>query len=439
MYEVISKDKQIMFRDFTEDIGISVSKDNFHGLVQINEPPVRDYPKCYEDALSTPIKSEKLNMIAKGAKKVAIIVSDATRGVPNSKILPIVVRELKTAGIDEEQITVVVALGVHRAATQKEMDEILGNELAGKIKIINHDPYDENKLVYIGKTTYGTPIEVNRTVYEADLKIAIGKVEPHEFAGFSGGRKSVLPGICSEKTIKINHRPEMIMHEKAAIGIIEGNPISEDMLEGAKMLGIHFIINVVLNSAGEHLGVFAGDLEEAHLQAVEFLRSFSEVIVEDSPDIVVTTPGFPLNIDFYQSIKPIIALSPIMQRNSVIVLYTKCPDGFASDDMLKPYEGTTCFTEVIQNLTDNYKIQMDHALLLCKIMQKKINVIAYSPNIEAETLEKIGIIPAISPQDAVDKALGLFEKKNPKIMFFPQPQRFLAVTGLNTLRKVLSR
>ncbi|MCK7467134.1 MAG: nickel-dependent lactate racemase [Desulfosudis oleivorans] len=245
-------------------------------------------------AFGSPRGTPLLRDIARGARRVAVIVADSTRGVPTAKVMPMILEELACAGRPERRITVVIATGVHRPATDDEVSDIVGRRTSTGLTVISHDPYDAGKLVYLGKTSHGTPVEVSRTVFDADLRISVGKVEPHEFAGFSGGRKSVLPGIASERTIEVNHRPEMLMSPEARPGQLLKNPIHLDMIEAAGMLKIHFTVNLVLNQAGETIGIFAGDLIEAHLAAVGFMRSFCQISLKARPDIIVTTPGRPL-------------------------------------------------------------------------------------------------------------------------------------------------
>lgn len=427
MYSVEATKENMLYKDSVENIDISLPKDNFLDLIQISEPSELIWPRDYIKSLQTPIGTNNLSKLSKGVKKIVIIASDATRAVPTSKVLPLILDELFESGIKIEQITVVIALGVHRPATEDEMIKIIGEDYWGKLKIINHNAFDKNQLVYIGETSYGTPVEVNKIVYEADLRITIGKVEPHEFAGFSGGRKSVLPGISSERTIEINHRPEMLLKSGSSPGIMDHNPINEDMMESAKMLGIDFIVNFVVNREGNPIGIFCGDIVKAHYKAIDFMRSFCQIKLQEPPDIIVTTPGYPLNIDFYQSIKSLIAVSTIMDEGGIIILYTKCSEGVCSDDLLIPYEGTSTLEEVIENLLGKYRIQMDHALLLSKILLKKIKIITCSPNIDSEIFTQMYLEPAHSPQEALDKAMKEINKENPKVLFFPQPQRTLPV------------
>ncbi|MGE5583737.1 MAG: nickel-dependent lactate racemase [Bacillota bacterium] len=427
MYSIIEKAGEIVYRDQVENVELKIAKENFLNLVKFTEPAPLNWPKDARTAFQNPLGCLPLNQIARGAKKVALLVSDSTRGVPTAKVIPLLIKELAAAGVKLDQITAVVAIGVHRPATPEEMAAIIGPEYIGKIKVINHQPYQQDQLRYLGKTSYGTPVEVNKTVYECDLRIAVGKVEPHEFAGFSGGRKSVLPGISSEKTIEINHRPEMLLKPGARPGELHNNPIHLDMVEAAKLLGIDFTVNLVLNSQGEITGVFTGDLIVAHQRAVDFMRSFCEVRLAQQPDIIVTTPGEPLNINFYQSIKPLIALAPVMGKGGILVLYSFCRDGVDSEDMLVPYQGAASIEEVVKNLQAGYKIQMDHSLLLSKILLNDIKIIATSPNVAPEIFEKMFLIPAASPQKALDKALAMAGKPHPQVLFYPQPQRGLTV------------
>lgn len=424
MYKLERQGDYVVYQDNIESVEITIPTETCVGLIYVEEPPAAIWPESLDGVLHSPIGCPALRRLVKGHKRIAIIVPDATRGAPVASILPVVVAELEAGGIRLDQITVVVAVGVHRPATDHEIAELLGS-LTGKIKIINHDPFDRNGLVYLGTTSHGTPVEVNRIVQECDFRIAIGKVEPHEFAGFSGGRKSVLPGIASERTIEVNHRVEMLLEPKARAGVMEGNPISEDMTEAASMLGIDFIVNVVQGMHGETLGVFAGALEEAHHAAISFVRSFCQVALAERADIVVTTPGKPLNIDFYQSLKAIIALENVVVPGGAIVLYSACSDGVGTSDMFKPYEGAVSIADVIANLKNDYKIQMDHALLVGKVQAHGIRVIATSPNVPGEKLEKIMFQCAWSPQEALDKAMAAYGQRTPRILFYPQPQRTL--------------
>ena len=428
MYSIHEQGKKTVYHDRIEDVKISVDSPRCLGLIGFEEPPALLWPGNFRAAIQSPRGTDVLRDLAQGAGRVAIIVSDSTRGVPTAKVMPMIMEELLSAGVNKNDITVVIATGVHRPATHDEIIEIIGKQyLDDGLQVISHDPYDADKLVKIGMTSQGTPIEVSKTVFDADLRISVGKVEPHEFAGFSGGRKSVLPGIASEGTIEVNHRPEMLMSPQAGPGQLLDNPIHEDMIEAAEMLKIHFTVNLVLNQAGQTVGIFAGDLIEAHQAAVSFMRAYCQLSLKKSPDIIVTTPGRPLNINFYQSVKPLIALAPVMAPGGVLVLYSSCADGLGTEDMLIPYEGAQNIEEVIERLNHDYRIQMDHALLLGKILLRGIRIVVSAPNIKASILNKMFMDAAGSPQEAVDKAMNMVTKQEPTVLFYPQAQRALSV------------
>jgi nickel-dependent lactate racemase len=427
VYSIHEQGLKIVYQDGIEDVEISAPREQCLGLIGFEEPPALSWPEDFRTAFGTPMKTPPLHDIARGARRVTVIVSDSTRGVPTAKVIPMILEELASAGVRKGDITVIIATGVHRNATEHEISEIVGKEHLSGLNVISHDPYDADKLVYLGKTSFGTPIEVSRTVFEADLRIAVGKVEPHEFAGFSGGRKSVLPGIASEKTIAINHSPEMLMSPEARPGQLDENPIHLDMIEAAGMLKIHFTVDLVLNQAGETVGIFAGDLIGAHLAAVKFMRSFCQISLKQRPDIIVTTPGRPLNINFYQSVKPLIALAPVMAPGGVLVLYCSCRDGLGSEEMLIPYEGAKDIDEVIHRLKADYRIQMDHALLLGKILLRGIRIIVSTPSVESSILHKMFLDTAESPQEALGKAMAMVPNPKPTVLFFPQAQRALSV------------
>lgn len=397
-------------------------------------PPLApiDQEEEIADAVKNPRYGDPLPRIVekKQAKSACVLVSDATRAVPTSRLLRYVVEELIKAGMAYQDIHAFVAIGVHRDATEEEMKQILG-DLYGKITIENHTPYDKEKLVYLGDTSRGTPIWVNKRAYACDIHIQIGKVEPHEFAGFSGGRKSVLPGVSAEDTIIINHRPDMILQEKAAIGVLKDNPVHEDMVEAAEKFRMDFGVNCVLNNNLELSAVFAGDMVKCHEAAIQSVRERLGVVLKERPDILVTTPGNPLDIDFYQTVKSLIALTEVLNEETVVILYCGCPEGVNSPDMLRAFGSSQDLEEVVAYTTENYKIQMDHVLLLSKILRKNVKIVLCCPNVSDEEAEQMFMIPSKSPEDALQKAIRLSGKKEGTILFYPRPQ-----TGLPELHEL---
>lgn len=425
-YRIERLNAKTTYRDNVENVTLTIPA--YVELTDFAYPQETEAPEFRNlimESLLNPIGAPLLSEIAKGRSNVSILVSDATRAVSTARVLPYVIDELEDAGIALSSIKLIVAIGVHRDATESEKKEIAG-PYYGRISVENHDPYSPDRLITLGVTSYGNQIEVNASAYKSDLRISIGKIEAHEFAGFSGGRKSVLPGIASERCIAYNHRPEMILHPCSVPGNLDGNPIHLDMLETAKKLGVDFCVNLVQNASGEPIGIFCGDLEQSHAAGVDFLRARLGVNISRRADIYLVTPGHPLNIDLYQSIKPLIALTPIVKRGDTIVFYSKCQEGVASDDMLIPFEKADNIDDILNYITSDYRIQMDHALLLCKLYQKGVNIVAYSKGVDSSVLRGIRMIPASSAEDALTKACARYGKgSSPKLAIIPMAQRFV--------------
>ena len=417
----------VYYKDAQGEVSIRIPEDNYIGCIQCNAPRREiQWPVEYLRALQNPYGVARLKDIARGRKRVVILVSDYTRAVTAKILLPALVDELNQAGINESQIKIIIAGGLHRPSTREEIAGIVGNDWMKRFTVVNHNAVDLDKLTFLGKTKRGSPVWINRLVSESDLCIALGQIEPHEYAGFTGGRKSILPGVSGEETIRFNHSPEMIEHPLAKPGILEGNPVHEDMVECALMAGVDFIVNIVVNRDLKIIGVFAGDMLEAHSKGVDFVNSFSRVEMPIQPDIIITTPGKPLDVDFYQSLKALIAVDAIASPETIVVFYSSCQDGLGSmgREMLKAFLGTTTPEEIEKRVRSNYLVQMDHAFLLSKILQKGIKIIAYSPNVPLKIIKEM-MIPAGSVQEGLDMALQLSNKKTPRVLIYPEAQRTL--------------
>lgn len=377
-----------------------------------------------ESSVMNPIGSPTLREIAAGRTTAAIIISDATRGVDTARVLPFVISELTAAGLRMEDMLAVVALGVHRDAGEDEMKAMLGT-CWGKLRVVNHQPFDPERLVSVGTTSRGNDIQVNRSVAAAQIRIGIGKVEPHEFAGYSGGRKSVLPGIAGESSIRFNHRPEMLADPHAAPCVLRDNPVHLDMVEAARLLRMDFFVNLVQNARGMPVAAFSGDMVASHEAAVSFLEQRYGVSVSQNANIFLTTPGAPLNIDFYQAVKPLFGLYPVLKENDVVILYAECREGLNSVDMIAPFRQGDTTQRVLAYLMDNYRIQMDQALLLCKIYQKKVKIIVFSPGVSAAELRTMRMHPVDSLPAALEKAAAFKREdgEKPRLCIFPQAQR----------------
>ncbi|MGA2590303.1 MAG: nickel-dependent lactate racemase [Bryobacteraceae bacterium] len=279
-----------------------------------------------EASLDHPIGSLRLEDLAKGKKNIVIISSDHTRPVPSKIITAILLRRIRAAQPDAN-IKILVATGFHRPSTHQELIDKYGQEIVDHEQIVMHVSTDDAAMVKIGTLPSGGECIVNRIAVEADLLLAQGFIEPHLFAGFSGGRKSVLPGISSYKTILADHCSEFINSPEARPGILQDNPIHKDMLYAAKTAGLKFIVNVVLNGDKEIIASFAGDLERAHAKGTEFLSTLARVNKIDSDITIVTNGGYPLDQNIYQAVKGMVSAEATNKEGGVIIMVAGLADG----------------------------------------------------------------------------------------------------------------
>ena len=292
-------------------------------------PPIADEMGAVLQALREPIASAPLRDLAGPTDHVAIVFSDITRAVPYRTILPPLLQELSRVPVP--QVVFINALGSHRSNTQDELVEILGAEVVERYRIEQHDSHSEEDLVPLGRTASGNEIWVNRTYMQSSVRILTGLIEPHLFAGFSGGPKAVLPGIAGIRSIAANHGAHMIGHPGSGFGRTQGNPIWEEMMEVALMTEPTFLVNVTQTEGRGLSGVYAGRLAEAHAAGVDFARRHSVVPVDRAFEVVVTTAGgYPFDISMYQSVKGVAAAGAIVKDGGAIVLASECREGVPS-------------------------------------------------------------------------------------------------------------
>jgi len=291
-------------------------------------PGLPDPVEAIKAALREPIGTSSLASKVRPGDTAVIVHSDLTRATPNHLIIPLIIAELEAAGVRPENITMLNGLGTHRPQTEAELRALLGDGIVEKYRCAQHDAYDEENLVAIGRTTLGNPIRVNRLLVESDLRILTGFIEPHFFAGFSGGPKAVLPALCGAESVLSNHGREMIAHPQATWGVCEGNPIWEEMREAALLTEPAFLLNVTLNERKEITAVFGGEMLAAHAAGREFVRRQAMTAVEEPYDIVITTnSGFPLDQNLYQTVKGMSAANRIVRDGGHILMAAACEDG----------------------------------------------------------------------------------------------------------------
>lgn len=279
-------------------------------------------------ALDRPAAGPPLVELARGKRTAAISVCDITRPAPNRVTLPPVLERLHAAGIAPENVTLLIATGLHRAATPGEIEEIFGAEIAGRYRIVNHNARDESAHQHLGTTRSGTRVAIERAYVEAEVHITLGFIEQHLMAGFSGGRKLVAPGLAWQETIKRLHSPHFMRDPRAVEGSVEENPLHQELLEIAGMAGHDFIVDVVMTEGRRIAGVFAGKPREAHRQGVEFVREKTTARLPGRVRAAVTTAaGYPLDLTFYQAVKGITAAAHIVEPGGIILLLAACDEG----------------------------------------------------------------------------------------------------------------
>ena len=357
--------------------------------------------------MENPIGSKKLSEIAAGKDKVVILISDHTRPVPSKYILPLMLEEIRQ-GNPNADITLLVATGCHRGTTKEELIDKIGEEIYKNEKIYIHDSDDESMLVTLDeKLPSGGDIVVNKLAAEADLLVAEGFIEPHFFAGYSGGRKSVFPGCCSRKAVMYNHNAEFIDSEYARTGNLENNPIHKDMVAAARALGLVYIVNVVINSAKEVLYAVAGDLEEAHETGTEWIKERAGV-EKNLADIAITSNGgYPLDQNVYQAVKSMTAAEATVKDGGVIIVSAQSGDGTGGDAFYQAFVDEPDTEKLYQSFLDTPKEETIadqwESQILCRVLLKTKAVI-YISDLDDDIVETFHMIPVKTLDEAIKKA-----------------------------------
>ncbi len=294
--------------------------------------PLADQAGAIEAALDAPIGTAPLSELARGKRSAAISVCDITRPTPNRLVLPPLLRRLEAAGIPREGITILIATGLHRPASEAEIREIVGEETAARYRVGNHHARELSEHRRLGTSSTGTPVYIDERFVAADLHITLGFIEPHLMLGFSGGRKLIVPGLAAQETIKVLHSPKFMRDARTCEGSIEDNPLHRELIEIAGMARHDFMVDVALARGvpGNRpiAGVFAGHPIQAHRKGVEFVSQVMlELLAEPVEAVITTSAGYPLDLTFYQSVKGITAASHILRQGGKILLVAACSEG----------------------------------------------------------------------------------------------------------------
>lgn len=290
-----------------------------------------------KDALNNPIGGERLADLAEGKKRITVITSDHTRPVPSAITMPILLEEIRSKNPDAE-ITILIATGFHRPTTHEEMVDKFGKEIVDNEKIIVHESGKDEDMVELDTLPSGGRLLLNKYAIDTDLLVAEGFIEPHFFAGFSGGRKSVLPGVASEKTVLANHCSKFIASDYSRTGILEENPIHRDMEFAAEKAKLAFILNVVIDAEKKIINAFAGHRVKAHAEGCDFVRSLSTIEGVNADIAVTSNGGYPLDQNVYQSVKSMTAAEAAAADDGVIIEVSRCNDGHGGESFYQTFK-----------------------------------------------------------------------------------------------------
>lgn len=382
--------------------------------------PQADGYELVKNALENPIASKSLSELSRGKENIVIIASDHTRPVPSKIIMPLMLAEIRKENPNAD-ITILIATGCHRGTTKEELIDKFGKEIVANEKIYIHDCDEKEKLVNIGVLPSGGQCNINKIAIEADLLVAEGFIEPHFFTGFSGGRKSVLPGIAGRTTVLANHCSEFIAHPNSRTGILKDNPIHEDMVWAAKKAKLAFIVNVVLNSKKEPIFAVAGDLEEAHKKGTDFISSLCAVKSVPADIVISTNGGYPLDQNVYQSVKGMTAAEATVKEGGVIIMLSKANDGSGGEHFYhqlvdEPDINKTMDIFLSRSRNETATDQWMSQILIRILMKAKV---VYVSSLEPEFVEKMHMIPASTLSEAINLAKKLLAKENVTITAIP--------------------
>jgi nickel-dependent lactate racemase len=351
-------------------------------------------------ALQAPIESKPLHQLVRPGMRIAIVTSDITRPCPSHQILPAILEELSAAGVSDADITVIFALGSHRPQTDAEQRKLVGDAIYTRVRCIDSDP---NDCLHLGITSRGTPVDITRTVAEADFRILLGNIEYHYFAGYSGGAKAIMPGVSTRAAIQANH--SMMLHPNACAGVLAGNPLREDIEEAAAMCGVDFLVNVVLDAHKQIIRAVAGNAVAAHRVGCAFLDTLYRVEIPALADIVIASQGgAPKDLNLYQTQKALDNAIHAVKPGGIVILMGSCREGFGEatfeDWMLR----ATRPADLMQWVQEHFQLGGHKAAAIAMALQTAD--IYLVSDLSPELVHRIFLRPFAHVQAAVQAALA---------------------------------
>jgi nickel-dependent lactate racemase len=380
--------------------------------------PVPELEHAIRMALEDPIGSPRLRHLVHEGAKILIAVTDITRACPDEKLLPPLLEEIHAGGVPAEDVTILVGVGMHRASTPQERIGMLGPDVVKRYRVIDHDPLDQKNLINMGHTTAGVPVVINKLVAEADVVVSTGLVEPHLYAGYSGGYKTIAVGCAGEKTITYTHGPRMLDHPGTRLGRTEDNPFQQALIEIGKRAGLRFIINVVLDEHKRVLKVCAGEPAAVHKELVIFARDIYEYPVAHSFDVAIAGVGFPKDRNIYQMSRApsylMFAVGPVVRKGGLIIVPAPCPEGVGQgageQRFMERFSSARDMKELIEKMRlEGYRPGEQRAYVMAKVLSHcEVAVVgAKCP----QTVEKLHMKALADMNEAVEYIRERFGKE----------------------------
>jgi len=391
-----------------QGLDVTVPDANLEAVLALHAAAAHPEPeRAVSDALKQPIGCPPLAALARDRKSACVVISDITRPVPNRIVLPPLLAILEISGIAREDITILVATGTHRPNTREELESMVGPDIVRSYRIENHVATDRAAHDYLGETPRGVPIWVDKRFLHADLKISVALIEPHFMAGYSGGRKSVCPGICGMDTVEIWHGPHFIGHELSESGSVEGNPVHEDSLFIARKAGLDMICDVTLDEQRNITGVYAGEVEAAWLRGIRAAESISRSCLRRPVDIAITsTAGYPLDLTFYQAIKGMVGALPAIKPGGTVIVVARCAEGIGgkhfTDALL---ENTDLNAFVAKTYEPGFFVPDQWQVHELAKAVNKADVLMYTEGIPDELLSRCFVTPISSVEEGIRRSL----------------------------------
>lgn len=372
-------------------------------------------------AMKNPIGTPRLKEIAVPGKKIVIITSDITRPMPSKVVLPIVIDELTEAGVKDRDITIVFALGSHRVHTEDEKKYLVGEKVYNRIRCVDSNP---KNFKHLGTTKWGTPVDVFSEVAEADMRICLGNIEYHYFAGYSGGAKAIMPGVSTRAAIQANH--SRMVEPEARTGNLESNPIRKDMEDAIKYCPIDFILNVVLDKDKRIIKAVAGHYIYAHREGCKFLDKANKIQIAEKADIVITTPGgYPKDINMYQAQKALDNAKHAVKKGGIIILVASCAEGLGAKVFEKWMLQASTAESMIEDIQKHFELGGHKAAAIAMVLQNsKIFLVS---EMEEDLVRKIFMEPFDDVQAALERAFAE-QGRNAKVLVMPYGGSTLPVT-----------